>query len=204
MFSPDPIVSVNILLDNKDVGVMDHVTGPLYVAKWQPLDYSNGIHSITVTAKVCGFHSDSYIFENVLINPVLQDKGGHVTTVTQPFSLDTEPISIGRFEAFVLQANLPTTVSSCYFITIYIILNVSSVVEDSVYVAMVTAYWTAATCQMASKRYMQLKFCTILSCLCTGLSSDYEILARANSIYFPLLFCLLNFGIGMSYVATNM
>lgn len=31
----------------------------------------------------------------------------------------------------------------------------------------------------------------------TGLSNDYEIMARKNSIYYPLLFCLLNFGIGM-------
>ena len=52
MFSTDPIVSVNILLDDKDVGVVDHVTGPLYVAKWQPLDYSKGVHSISVVAKV--------------------------------------------------------------------------------------------------------------------------------------------------------
>ena len=52
MFSPDPIISVNILLDDKNVGVVDHVTGPLYVAKWKPRDYSNGIHSITVVAKV--------------------------------------------------------------------------------------------------------------------------------------------------------
>ena len=37
----------------------------------------------------------------------------------------------------------------------------------------------------------------------TGLSSDYESLARLNSIYYPLLFCLLNFGIGMFYVATK-
>ena len=55
VFSLDSIVSVNILLDDKDVGVVDHVTGPLYVAKWQPSDYSNGIHSITVIAKVCYF-----------------------------------------------------------------------------------------------------------------------------------------------------
>ena len=43
---------------------------------------------------------------------LLQDKGGHIATVTQPFSLDTEPISTGLFQAFVLQANLPTGVSS--------------------------------------------------------------------------------------------
>ena len=52
MFSPDPIISVTVLLDDKDVGVMHHVNGPLYVAKWQPSDYSNGIHTITVVAKV--------------------------------------------------------------------------------------------------------------------------------------------------------
>lgn len=52
MFSPDPIISVNILLDDEDVGVVDHVAGPLYVARWKPLHYSNGIHSITVVAKV--------------------------------------------------------------------------------------------------------------------------------------------------------
>lgn len=52
VFSTDPIISVNVLLDNQDVGAVDHVTGPLYVAKWQPLDYSIGIHSITVIAKV--------------------------------------------------------------------------------------------------------------------------------------------------------
>ena len=52
MFSPDPIISVTILLDDKDIGVVQHVTGPLYVAKWQPSDYSEGIHTITVIAKV--------------------------------------------------------------------------------------------------------------------------------------------------------
>ena len=35
------------------------------------------------------------------------------------------------------------------------------------------------------------------TCICTGLSSDYEKMARINCVYFPLLFCLLNFGIGM-------
>ena len=52
MFSPYPIINVSILLDDEDVGIVDHVTGPLYVAKWQPLHYSNGIHKITVIAKV--------------------------------------------------------------------------------------------------------------------------------------------------------
>lgn len=56
VFSPDPIISVSILLDGKDVRTVDHVTGPLYVAKWQPLDYSKGIHSITVIAKVVLIH----------------------------------------------------------------------------------------------------------------------------------------------------
>ena len=49
----------------------------------------------------------------------LQDKGGHVTTVTQPFSLNTEPSSIGLFELLLLQANLPTGVSSHSFIIIH-------------------------------------------------------------------------------------
>jgi len=51
VFSPDSIVSVNILLDGKDIGVMHHVTGPLYVLKWDPAQYM-GLHYITVVAKV--------------------------------------------------------------------------------------------------------------------------------------------------------
>ena len=42
----------------------------------------------------------------------------------------------------------------------------------------------------------------VFSYLCTGLSNGYETLARKNSVYYPLLVCLLNFGIGM-YVPHN-
>lgn len=51
VFSPDSIVSVNIFLDDKDIGVVHHVTGPLYVVKWNPAQYK-GLHYITVVAMV--------------------------------------------------------------------------------------------------------------------------------------------------------
>lgn len=81
----------------------------------------------------------------------LQDKSGHVTTVTQPFSLDTEPSSLGLFELLLLQANLPMGVSSHNFVIIYM-LNISSSVEVTVYVAVVTIYWTTTAHQAARTR----------------------------------------------------
>lgn len=88
----------------------------------------------------------------IITYTVLQDRGGHVTTVTQPFSLDKEPASVALFESFVLQANLPTGVSNCLFQKHLCTLNMSSVVKAAISVAMVIAYWTTTTCQVARKR----------------------------------------------------
>ena len=38
-------------MDDKDIGVMHHVNGPLYVLQWDPAQYT-GLHYVTVIAKV--------------------------------------------------------------------------------------------------------------------------------------------------------
>ncbi|XP_072164005.1 transmembrane protein 62-like [Diadema setosum] len=51
VFSPDPIKSVTISIDDAVIGVAKHVEGPLHVLPWKPDAYSEGLHSIKVTAE---------------------------------------------------------------------------------------------------------------------------------------------------------
>ncbi|XP_025043286.1 transmembrane protein 62 isoform X4 [Pelodiscus sinensis] len=48
VFSPSFITSVNVSIDGVHLGAAHHVSGPLYVAKWSPQNYSEGLHYIDV------------------------------------------------------------------------------------------------------------------------------------------------------------
>ncbi|XP_077989648.1 transmembrane protein 62-like [Glandiceps talaboti] len=56
VFSPQPIESVVVEIDGKHMGYVNHVEGPLYVLKWKPSQYSEGLHVIKVTAKDSANH----------------------------------------------------------------------------------------------------------------------------------------------------
>uniref|UniRef100_A0A803W3S0 Transmembrane protein 62 n=1 Tax=Ficedula albicollis TaxID=59894 RepID=A0A803W3S0_FICAL len=50
-FSPSVIVSVKVYIDGVHLGNAHHVSGPLYVLKWSPQNYSEGFHHIDVTVQ---------------------------------------------------------------------------------------------------------------------------------------------------------
>uniref|UniRef100_A0A8C6Y0W7 Transmembrane protein 62 n=1 Tax=Naja naja TaxID=35670 RepID=A0A8C6Y0W7_NAJNA len=50
-FSPSPIKFVKIMIDDIYLGDAIQVSGPLYVLKWSPKNYSQGFHQIAVTVK---------------------------------------------------------------------------------------------------------------------------------------------------------
>ncbi|NXX46328.1 TMM62 protein, partial [Tricholaema leucomelas] len=66
-FSPSVIVSVNVHIDRVHVGNAQHVSGPLYVLKWSPQNYSKGFHHIDVT---------------------VQDASGRISTQSHVFAMD--------------------------------------------------------------------------------------------------------------------
>ncbi|XP_017938043.1 transmembrane protein 62 isoform X1 [Manacus vitellinus] len=50
-FSPSVIVSVKVYIDGVHLGNAHQVSGPLYVLKWSPQNYSEGYHHIDVTVQ---------------------------------------------------------------------------------------------------------------------------------------------------------
>uniref|UniRef100_A0A8C4UR41 Transmembrane protein 62 n=1 Tax=Falco tinnunculus TaxID=100819 RepID=A0A8C4UR41_FALTI len=51
-FSPSVIISVKVNIDGVHLGNAHPVSGPLYVLKWSPQNYSEGFHHIDVTVQV--------------------------------------------------------------------------------------------------------------------------------------------------------
>ncbi|KAF2980067.1 hypothetical protein EK904_009503 [Melospiza melodia maxima] len=51
-FSPSVIISVKVYIDGVHLGNAHQVSGPLYVLKWSPQNYSEGFHHIDVTVQV--------------------------------------------------------------------------------------------------------------------------------------------------------
>ncbi|KFV67460.1 Transmembrane protein 62, partial [Dryobates pubescens] len=66
-FSPSVIVSVDVHIDGVDLGNAQQVSGPLYVLKWSPQNYSEGFHHIDVT---------------------VQDASGRINTQSHVFAMD--------------------------------------------------------------------------------------------------------------------
>ncbi|XP_053836169.1 transmembrane protein 62 isoform X2 [Vidua macroura] len=50
-FSPSVIISVKVYIDGVHMGNAHQVSGPLYVLKWSPQNYSEGFHHIDVTVQ---------------------------------------------------------------------------------------------------------------------------------------------------------
>ncbi|KAJ7413493.1 transmembrane protein 62 isoform X1 [Willisornis vidua] len=50
-FSPSVIVSVKVYIDRVHLGNAHQVSGPLYVLRWNPQNYSEGFHHINVTVQ---------------------------------------------------------------------------------------------------------------------------------------------------------
>jgi hypothetical protein len=62
IFSTSPIESVSVDIDGVPLEApVQHVKGPLYVCKWEPPLYPNGVHTLTVTAKVSGQMNSIYV-----------------------------------------------------------------------------------------------------------------------------------------------
>lgn len=51
-FSPSAIISVKVYIDGVHLGNAYQVSGPLYVLRWSPQNYSEGFHHIDVTVQV--------------------------------------------------------------------------------------------------------------------------------------------------------
>ncbi|EDL79967.1 similar to hypothetical protein FLJ23375 (predicted), isoform CRA_a [Rattus norvegicus] len=47
-FSLSPITSVTVKIDGGDIGQASHLSGPIFILKWNPRNYSNGTHTIEV------------------------------------------------------------------------------------------------------------------------------------------------------------
>lgn len=62
-FSPSPIKSVKVSIDGVELGDAVHVSGPLYVLKWNPQTYNRGFHKINVTVQVSSLAAYHYIIQ---------------------------------------------------------------------------------------------------------------------------------------------
>ncbi|OBS60401.1 hypothetical protein A6R68_08480, partial [Neotoma lepida] len=50
-FSLSPITSVAVKIDGVNVGQAAHLSGPIFILKWNPKNYSNGTHTIEVSVQ---------------------------------------------------------------------------------------------------------------------------------------------------------
>ncbi|RMX57380.1 hypothetical protein pdam_00016016 [Pocillopora damicornis] len=87
-FSPAPVVSAIIEIDGKPLdSQVTHVKGALYACRWDPEDFSSGIHSITVR---------------------VQDSDGRSSERTQLFSVDGSRPTLDLIPAFLLLSDFVT------------------------------------------------------------------------------------------------
>ncbi|XP_070577648.1 transmembrane protein 62-like [Ptychodera flava] len=94
VFSPEPITSVAIEINDEHLGQAQHVEGPLYVLSWEPTQYSVGLHKISVTAK---------------------DSANHESNVEYKFSIDGSRPLQWLVPAVILMADWVLTVKSIFF-----------------------------------------------------------------------------------------
>ncbi|PFX23311.1 Transmembrane protein 62 [Stylophora pistillata] len=100
-FSPVPIVSATVEIDGKPLSLqVTHVKGALYACRWDPEDFSSGIHSITVR---------------------VQDSDGRSSERKQLFSVDGSRPTLDLIPAFLLLTDFVTlgrVVYCVFFVTI--------------------------------------------------------------------------------------
>lgn len=51
-FSLSSITSVTVKIDGVHLGQAIHLSGPIFILKWNPKNYSNGTHNIEVIVQV--------------------------------------------------------------------------------------------------------------------------------------------------------
>ncbi|XP_017875580.1 transmembrane protein 62-like [Ceratina calcarata] len=86
-FSIALIRIVEVQLDSEAWLECEHVKGPLYVLRWDTINYTEGIHNIRVR---------------------VSDVDGRETVVSQPFALDGSRLSFRILPRFVLMSNVST------------------------------------------------------------------------------------------------
>ncbi|XP_043278139.1 transmembrane protein 62-like isoform X2 [Venturia canescens] len=101
-FSLSPIKSVQIKIDEDPWRDCYHVKGPLYAAKWNPIDHSSGIH-----------HIRALVIDDI----------GRRKEVLQPFTLDGTRLSFRVLPRLVLMSNA-STIFQLFFGTILLVLIV--------------------------------------------------------------------------------
>lgn len=89
-FSISEILYVRVQIDDNDWVDCERVEGPLYVSKWNPSQYSTGIHTIRVQVK---------------------DESGRERIISQPFSFENVRLSFDILARIVLMTNISTVVS---------------------------------------------------------------------------------------------
>ncbi|KAF4787923.1 Transmembrane protein [Turdus rufiventris] len=85
-FSPSVIISVKVYIDGVHLGNAHHVSGPLYVLKWSPQNYSEGFHHIDVTVQARVLFGLIVLIQITLLvvfrhiqKPALKEKPGLLT-----------------------------------------------------------------------------------------------------------------------------
>ncbi|KAL1122046.1 hypothetical protein AAG570_003452, partial [Ranatra chinensis] len=87
VFNLVPLLSVRVKLDDGDWKECRKIGGPLYVVKWEPRQFSKGVH---------------YVYVSVT------DSNGHEKIVEQPFSLDGTRLSFKLLPRIFLMSNFST------------------------------------------------------------------------------------------------
>ncbi|XP_077989649.1 transmembrane protein 62-like [Glandiceps talaboti] len=95
VFSPINIKSAKVSINDEFLGEASHVSGPLYVLKWNPLLYVAGLHKITVQT---------------------QDLMGHESQTSQTFSLDGSRPQQNIISAFLLMTDMTQVLKVCFII----------------------------------------------------------------------------------------
>uniref|UniRef100_A0A8C6YWU5 Transmembrane protein 62 n=1 Tax=Nothoprocta perdicaria TaxID=30464 RepID=A0A8C6YWU5_NOTPE len=97
-FSPSIITSVKVQIDGVHLGNAQQASGPLYVMKWSPQNYSEGFHHIDVT---------------------VQDASGRIRTQSHIFAMEEKlSLRFGFLQSFILLSDhyvLVSTVSKTAF-----------------------------------------------------------------------------------------
>lgn len=92
-FSISPIVSVEVKINNGKWIKCSNINGPLYTSPWEPLQYSEGVHTVYASVK---------------------DEQGRNNIVEQPFSIDATKVNFGVLAKLVLMLDASIIVSRTF------------------------------------------------------------------------------------------
>ncbi|XP_070578305.1 transmembrane protein 62-like [Ptychodera flava] len=95
VFSSTEMRSAKVFIDDKPLGEAEHVKGPLYVLKWNPSLYLNGLHRISIQT---------------------QDVMGHKSSQSQLFSLDGSRPNQSLVSSVILMTDIEKMLKVCFAI----------------------------------------------------------------------------------------